>query len=1403
MKRSRDYTAAPAESSGQPQMISGENTEKLTTSDALSYLKAVKDIFQDNKSKYDQFLDVMKRFKAQRTDTTGVIARVKDLFKGHRDLILGFNTFLPKGYEITLPPEDKPVDKPVKKPIEFKEAINFVNKIKARFEGDDHVYKSFLDVLNMYRNDNKSITEVYQEVAFLLREHHDLLLEFTHFLPDSSAAASLPFGPSGRYSIFHREDRSSPLPTMKHMHVDKKPILLHIERDRSVDQPDLNWDKTLFRADKEQRRRIEREKEKRDERHSRDQDCDDRYFEQGETCYTNQPKSGRRRDNFINGQLHPKGENTDNHATHKGSSSSDDKNELKGIYSQEFALCEKIKDRLYPTDGYQDFLKFLHIYSRQIITRSELKNLVRDLLGGHPDLIEGFNEFLSRCEKIDGFLAVAGVVNKRSLLSERNLSRSIKAEESDRDQDRERDDRNKDRNVENRERDKSERVFDNKDVTGQKITLPNKDKYIGKPIHELDLSNSESCTPSYRLLPKDYPIPLASQRTKLCAEVLNDHWVSVTSGSEDYSFKHMRKNQYEESLFRCEDDRFEMDMLLESLRATIKRVEDLLEKINNNSVREDCPIRVEEYFTVLNLRCIERIYGDHGLDIMDVLKKNAPLALPVLLTRLKQKHEEWTRCHVDFNKVWAEIYTKNYYKSLDHRSFYFKQQDSKNLSKKVLLNEIKEIKEIRDTKQKEDDLLLAVSAGNKTPLPHMEFEYSDLSIHEDIYQLVKYSCGEVCRNDELEKVMKTWTDFLEPMFEVPSRPQQTEANEKAIKSKNQKSGNCVIGENHSSPDGDVAITVKSNHSRNSDGSQVGLAKAYSGVKDVTSSDVNHSLPKSDVFCSNPPLATSQSSNAAKDTLSVSIKLAISTEQLDDSSLLSVARAEERFREENVDNASGVCGAMDIYKNPASIEVMKTKHCDKISPLSEVTDCNRPSSSANSLTVQQNNKSQSSGNLKPEKEEGELSPNRDFEEDNFTAHGNDTEEAAHGPKDSAGNRKVQEETCRSRGGGNDAEADEDGEFTVHRSSDSENAFENGDASASESSDGKGCSQENQGEDGDHNEDENKAEDEGETEKIAEFSERMLQNVKPLKKHVSPASCGKDGDSHIFYGSDSFYVLFRLHQLLYSRIKSAKVNSSTGEYKWRASTDTSPTDLYARFMSEVYHLLDGSSDNAKFEDDCRAILGTQSYVLFTLDKLIFKIVKQLQTIAAKGRENKLIQLYAYERSRKPENFVELIYRENACVLLHDENIYRIERSNTPTQLFIEMMDNGHDKLETTSMAMDTSFAAYLQNDFLSLVPKRTDESNIFLRRNKRKNEPGNELSTSDVTMEGVQICNGLECKISCSSSKMSYVLDTEDLLFRPNMKRRKLKHTGSCHDDETKSSNSCLSRVERFHELLAGS
>lgn len=51
-------------------------------------------------------------------------------------------------------------------------------------------------------------------------------------------------------------------------------------------------------------------------------------------------------------------------------------------------------------------------------------------------------------------------------------------------------------------------------------------------------------------------------------------------------------------------------------------------------------------------------------------------------------------------------------------------------------------------------------------------------------------------------------------------------------------------------------------------------------------------------------------------------------------------------------------------------------------------------------------------------------------------------------------------------------------------------------------------------------------------------------------------------------------------------------------------------------------------------------------------------QLQTVAGDETDNKLLQLYAYENSRKPEQFMDSVYHENSRVLLNDGNIYRME-------------------------------------------------------------------------------------------------------------------------------------------------
>lgn len=75
----------------------------------MLYLDQVKMEFSDKPHIYNEFLDIMKNFKAQSINTPGVIERVKNLFRGYNKLILGFNTFLPEGegYKIELTPEEQ------------------------------------------------------------------------------------------------------------------------------------------------------------------------------------------------------------------------------------------------------------------------------------------------------------------------------------------------------------------------------------------------------------------------------------------------------------------------------------------------------------------------------------------------------------------------------------------------------------------------------------------------------------------------------------------------------------------------------------------------------------------------------------------------------------------------------------------------------------------------------------------------------------------------------------------------------------------------------------------------------------------------------------------------------------------------------------------------------------------------------------------------------------------------------------------------------------------------------------------------------------------------------------------------------------------------------------------------
>jgi paired amphipathic helix protein Sin3a len=198
-----------------------------------------------------------------------------------------------------------------------------------------------------------------------------------------------------------------------------------------------------------------------------------------------------------------------------------------------------------------------------------------------------------------------------------------------------------------------------------------------RPLSEYDSKSMKRHGHSYLEI-KRPKIP-ARGRTEELKEQLNSQWVSVPYGSEDYSFKLMRKNIYEDALFKCEDERFEFDMRIEGARYTLEMLKKLELQLNDLTPEQASTYSIDPaYLVPMRMQPVAFIYGEHANQILNLLKTKPVTTIPVVIKRLTQKIDIWvTVAKPDDSKAWDEIVEKNFGKSLDHRSFYFKQNEKR------------------------------------------------------------------------------------------------------------------------------------------------------------------------------------------------------------------------------------------------------------------------------------------------------------------------------------------------------------------------------------------------------------------------------------------------------------------------------------------------------------------------------------------------------------------------------------------------------------------------------------------------------------------------------------------------------------------------------------------------------
>uniref|UniRef100_M4BX15 Histone deacetylase interacting domain-containing protein n=1 Tax=Hyaloperonospora arabidopsidis (strain Emoy2) TaxID=559515 RepID=M4BX15_HYAAE len=806
---------------------------ELRVEDALLYLDQVKQQFGDQPDIYNQFLDVMKDFKAQAIDTPGVILRVSTLFRGYPNLILGFNTFLPPGYRIR--PDT---------------SIEVIPSQMAGRSGAGQPPPSMYSTVGTQQSSNANLCLRPPPVTIPPPPYSPPELH----KPNTSSRQHLP--PGGHMKTGGKTkkqpqqgqtssggnpaDRSSTNPvefdhaihyvtTIKQRFADEPETykeflaILHTyqKEQRSIrqvldqvshlfrDHPDLLREFTFFLPDAVQeqaKERLNRAAEKAQQRKdvmalkarkyglsSQSYQQSDRRNDRGSDSPSSAAMKGGR----------GMGDDDDTHMKHgkKGSSRAykDDDHRLSGkalerrekeherernraqfnhkrakrrpydgkerrtylaisdvlLDKEEWTIFEKIKKILPSRDNWREFLKCLELYSQEVLDRNEMLSLIRNLFGRHTDLVEEFDRLLC------------------SHGAQKNA----------------------------------------------------KEIWPFIPLAETDLSQCRRATPSYRGLPSSYPIPPCSHRSVLEKQVCNDLWVSVPTGSEDFSFKSMRKNQYEEALFKCEDERFEIDMVIETNASTISVLEPLANEIEVLKRSEESSgeegqlwnyVVEKGTFRVTHLNAITRIYGESGTQILELLRQYPAGAIPVILKRLKQKDEEWRRAREDLNRQWKEVNEKNYHKSLDHSSFYFKQKDKKQTSMKTMMQEAKKKLEadekraevsrtnsdpplpagisttnvlnakappqpsdIADALKREQLVHSVTTAITSTSIPmtrlpqpassikwkpHFVFKFASVRIHKEAFGLLSYAAEKNLSVADKEKISKVWQSFFFPFF---------------------------------------------------------------------------------------------------------------------------------------------------------------------------------------------------------------------------------------------------------------------------------------------------------------------------------------------------------------------------------------------------------------------------------------------------------------------------------------------------------------------------------------------------------------------------------------------------------------------------------------------------------------
>lgn len=153
----------------------------------------------------------------------------------------------------------------------------------------------------------------------------------------------------------------------------------------------------------------------------------------------------------------------------------------------------------------------------------------------------------------------------------------------------------------------------------------------------LDYASCAQYGKSYRSVPRSYVPPVCSGRTQLCKEVLNDECVLFPTFTDESSSGAAKKSIYEENMYKIEDERFELDIVMEVNLSAIRALENVQTHMNSLTAEQLNNFQLDDQLggqsAFIQRQAVQRIYGERASEIIDGLKRSPRVAVPIVLRR--------------------------------------------------------------------------------------------------------------------------------------------------------------------------------------------------------------------------------------------------------------------------------------------------------------------------------------------------------------------------------------------------------------------------------------------------------------------------------------------------------------------------------------------------------------------------------------------------------------------------------------------------------------------------------------------------------------------------------------------------------------------------------------------------